>query len=319
MKKRILFTAFAAAFLIISSPPRSVLVGDLQSSLTRSAVDFDNDDESKVDLDVTKDTSVTKVGTGKRVVIDKIVARINGRNLLLSFLKQPQIDNRNKPYTLEEAIDNELLFQRSMDRKLGPSALDIEKYISSWKESSNLLHLNDKELDERLRRDGLTLAKYRNQLGRFLAIKNLRNMEISERIVVTSREVEEYHATYPSYSENKYLLQTKLVPYSMAQTAEEALKIADKVDWVDANWIEESKLAETVAFVKDMNEGDVSEPIKVAHGFQIIKVSKREAGHLETLTERWGEIERILQDKRIKKFEASYIKELREKALIVYL
>jgi hypothetical protein len=272
-----------------------------------------------VAVDVTTDPKTAVVGKKKREIVDKIVARVNGRNILLSHLKQPRIDKEAKRYSLQEAVDNELLFQKAASRKLLPTSLDIEKHITAWKEAHHLTDLDEKGFEERLRRDGLTGKMYRNQLGRILAIRNLRSTEISERVVITSREIEEYHQKNPEYSQDQYLLKTRLVPFSLASTPEEAIKKSHKVKWIDVDWIERSRLLDQMKFVADMKIGEISKPIKVAQGFQFVKLIKKEKSHQKKLTERWGDIEKLLQQQKMEKFEKEYVEGLKKKASIVYL
>ena len=52
--------------------------------------------------EVTQLPEPVKVGVGKRTVVNKIVARVNGVNLLLSDLKQPRLDTlAGRPYSLK--------------------------------------------------------------------------------------------------------------------------------------------------------------------------------------------------------------------------
>ncbi|MBU1007622.1 hypothetical protein KKA53_00910 [Candidatus Dependentiae bacterium] len=248
-------------------------------------------------------------GVVGREVVDKIVARVNGRNILLSDLRLPRIDKEGGIYSIEEAIDHELLFQRASERKLLAKPIDIEKYILAWKEMHQLTHMTEQEFEERLLQDGLTGNQYRFQLARILAIRNLRQIEVNEQVVVSPHEVELYHEQNPEYSEDRYLLQTKIVK-----------DVKDKkTKWIDLDWIDRSQLAEKMAFVADMSEGAVSEPIKVDQGYQFVKLLKKEKKHLKTLEERWVLIERVLQKQKMEGFEKKYVEGLKEKAPIVYL
>ena len=271
--------------------------------------------------EVGRDIDEVNVGRGNRRVIDKIVARVNGHNVLLSHLKEPRIDREGKRYSLEEAVDAELMFQQAADpkKKLLPTPIELEKQISIFKEMHHISHLSEKEFEDRLRADGITIEKYRKQLGRVLAIRNVRQMEVSERVVITAREVEMHYKAHPERSEDRYLLKTKIVPFSVASTPEEAKREAERVSWIDVDWIDRSRLAEGMAFVKGMKPGEVSKPIKVAQGFQFVKLIQIEESRMKTLTERWGDIEKFLQGEKMDKFEKEYVGELRAKSSIIYL
>lgn len=253
--------------------------------------------------------ATTTACVAKREVVDKIVARVNGHNILQSDLDQPRIDKNGGTYSLEEVIEHEMLFQRAAERKMLATALDIEKYILAWKEANNLKHMTDQEFEEQLRESGMTGARYRTQLGKILAIRNLRQYEISERVVITPHEVETYHKNNPEHSEDRYLLQTKIVKDTKDK----------KTPWIDLDWIKASHLTERMKFVHEMKEGDESNPIDVDQGYQFVKLVKKEESHLLALNERWVSIEKELQRQKIETFEKKYAQELKTKASIVYL
>lgn len=255
----------------------------------------------------------------KRRVVDTIVARVNGSNILKSHLEQPQISKGGETFSLKEAIDQEILFQKASERKLLPSSLDVEKYIAEWKRANHLTDLSEEEFEKRLRHDGLSGRRYRRQLGRFLAIRNLKQLEASERVIITSHEVEEYHKENPEYKDERYLLKTKIISLDDAKTENDAKKIVGKGEWLELDWIERSNLADKMLFVARMKEGEISEPLKVLGGHQFITLVKREEKRLMTLDERWSDIERVIQKGKMEKFEKEYIYDLRKKASIVYL
>jgi len=260
-----------------------------------------------------------RLGSGSREVVDKIVARVNGQNILMSDLKIPRIDKGGQVYSLEEAIEHEILFQKASERKLLATNLDIEKNIAAYKESSNLTHLNDDELDKRLKSEGLSLDQYRLQLARILATRNLRSLEVSERIVVTNSEVENYHRANPEYSENEYLLRVVEVPYQKAKDEKDAKDKLEKEEWEELDWVKESDLANHVSFVKKMKKEEVSKVVKTDRGYQFIKLADKQKSHRMTLEERWVDIERKIKTHKMEQFEKDYIKELRTKAAIVKL
>jgi parvulin-like peptidyl-prolyl isomerase len=243
-----------------------------------------------------------KIGQGKRVIRDKIVARVNGRNVLLSGLKN-RIEKSGEDFSVEEAIDNELLFQKAVERKLLATELDVEKNIAAMKEARQIAHLSEEEFEKRLKEDGLTGKKYRQQLARILAIRNLRQLEISERIVVTTHEVENYHKANPEYSEDTYVLHTKIIPPSAAKTEKEAIKKQNSVGWIELDSVKKSELLSKMSFVSKMKEGEISKPVKVDQGFQFLKLVKKIKSHRKTLKERWVDIERAIQKEKMDKFE----------------
>lgn len=270
---------------------------------------------SKVNL--TGDTKQVYFGKHKREVVDKILARVNGRNIFRSDVIQPRIEKDGGTYSLDELIDFDLFLQKAIERKLVPSPLDIEKHIAMWKDMHHLSHLSPKEFEGRLNDDGLTLEKFRKQLGGILAVRNLKQLEANERVVVTSGEVEAAYKKNPLYTENKYLFQTRFVPRTMAEDEATAVAVAEGVKWDELDWIEEAKIIESMSFAKRLKEGEVSQPVRSEDGYRFIKLAKLEKSRKKTLGESWGEIERALQQEKMERFEGEYLKELRSKAVIV--
>jgi len=243
---------------------------------------------------------------------------VNGRNILLSHLNQSRIDKEGGTYSLEEMINTELLFQKAGERRVLPTSLDLEKYIVRWKTMYQVGNLGAEEFEKYLQEKHKLLGgQFRNQLARMVAVGNLRNLEVSERIVITAGEVEKFYKKNPKYVDDRYSLKTRVIPFIKAKTVDEAAKVKGE-KWIDVDWINASDLADRMLFVKKMKIGGTA-ALKVEQGHQFVRLVKKEEKRLKTVNERWGEIEKTLQDEKRGKFETEYLSELREKASIVYL
>ncbi len=166
-------------------------------------------------------------------VLDKIMARVNGTPVLLSDLLQRRIDRNGEALltrddydfkrehlikkALEQAIDDELLFHRALDRQLLPSELEIEKQIVSLKAMQGLTHLTTEQFEEQLAGEGLTMRSYRVQLRRVLATEKLRQTEMSERLVTTTQELREQFEKSPQKQEESFRLKTATFDDSLFQ------------------------------------------------------------------------------------------------------
>src|SRR3990172_2077019 len=142
----------------------------------------------------------------KRWDIDKIVARVNGVNILHSDLEQSRISKEGETYTLDEAIVEELFYQRAAETHMLPTAVDVERQLVSFKIQNNLTELTDKEFEDQLKIHGFTLKNYKRQLGRMIAVENVKRIEISEKIVITAQEVEAFYKDNPEYTKEEYQL-----------------------------------------------------------------------------------------------------------------
>ena len=127
-----------------------------------------------------------------RILIDKIVAKVNGSNILMSDLQKPQMSKNGLFFSLQEAVNHELIFQKAVERKLLPTQTDVEKQIVALKIQNGIADVSDEEFKKSLEEEGFTVPEYKNQLAKMLAVERLKQMEFSEKVVVTSQEVEDF-------------------------------------------------------------------------------------------------------------------------------
>jgi len=256
--------------------------------------------------------------TQGRIVIDEIIVRVNGVNLLRSELLMPRIVNEGRPFSLDEAILEELLFQRAGQMHMLPSTADIERHLVTFKIQNHLTELSDKEFENELKQHGFSLPMYKNQLGRMIAVENVKRAEISEKIVVTSQEVEDYYNKNPRYTKEQYHLKLRTIP--VAKMAEkDVLLLPTDPYWEDLGWIEKKDVEKKFAAVFTMEKGQISEPIADGESNQFIMLVDKKERCLKTLNERYIEIERKLQQEKKETFVGTFEQELKEKATIVVL
>lgn len=253
-----------------------------------------------------------------KIVIDEIVARVNGTNILLSDLSKPRLGT--KRFTLEEAINQELFFQEGLKRKLAPSSTDIEKYIAGVRSEyeKNYGKLSEENFEKILNESKLTIKTYKQELYRALTVSNVIGALTREKVYVSSSEVETYYKQHPQYTEPLYLLQTCIVPFSKART-EDDLKNVTTFDWVESGWMNKSQINENLRFITQLNKGEIAKPIKTQYGFQLVKLLDFKEAVMKPLSERYAEIEREIKEKKLSVFEDQYAKELKKAAIIEYL
>jgi parvulin-like peptidyl-prolyl isomerase len=259
------------------------------------------------------------VNTPNRFLIDKIVARVNGTNILQSDLDQPRISKEGSTYSLNEAIIEEVLYQRASEMHMLPTNTDIERQLVAFKIQNNMADISDKEFELLLKQSGFTINTYKNQLGRLYATENVRRAEVSEKIVVTSQEVETYHKAHPTYSKDEFLLMTATLTADQLEQ-KDTLIAENKIAWDDLGWIEKEDIGKKFEIVFSMQKGDISNPIKIDEDtYQIVKLADKKDRHLKTLNESYGEIERKLQDERKDTYLKTFEDEIKANATIVYL
>lgn len=255
----------------------------------------------------------------KRHVIDRIVARVNGANILQSDLEQPRISKEGSRYSLDELTLEELLVQRAGEMHMLPTALDIDRQVVTFKIQNHLTELSDIEFENQLKQSGFTLKAYKQQLGRLIAAENVKRAEISEKIVITSQEVEEYHATHPEKAKEEYLLQTCVIKKDQLDHYKELLE-NKTIAWEELGWIAKKDIGHKFKAVLSMKPGDMSEPVATDDGtYQAVKLLDKKEKRFKALDERYSDIERKLQQERKEKFIGEFEKELKAKASIVIL
>lgn len=253
-----------------------------------------------------------------RKLINKIVVRVNGVNILTSDLEKPRLAKNGKPFTLDEAIFDELLYLRAAELKMLPSDIDIEHQITNFKVQNGLDQLSDEEFEEELKEGGMDLKEYKRQYGRLIAVENIKRTETSEKLMVTSQEVERSYDKNPPVQQEAYHLKTCVLPQGQHEKSKE-LVAQNKVEWEDLGFIETAKISKDFSIVFAMKTGDLSEPLKMGDHYELISVVEKREQRKKTLQESYQEIERKLQDEKRDRCLKDLERDLKAKASIVYL
>lgn len=251
-------------------------------------------------------------------VLDKIVVRVNGSNILFSDLKKKRITKNGETFTLDEAILDELLFQKAAERKLLPTETEVEKQIVALKMNNGLGDLTEAQFEEELQKEGFGVAEYKTQVAKMFAVERFKQAEFSERVVVTSQEVEEEYKKNPIKVQEKYLLKVCDLPKESVNEKGELTK-KNNLKWEDIGWVSKSELSPQLRFVSKMEKGKSSKPFKNGDSYQLVKIEDKESERTKSLNESYSEIERLIFDQKRGSFEKEFEKELKDKATIVYL
>ena len=253
------------------------------------------------------------------MLIDKIVARVNGVNIMYSTLQVDSVMTGRRP-TLDEAIADELWVQRAKARNLEPSDLDIDKQIISMKQQNNLMELSDEEVDQRLIVElGMNLERYRLMVKRASAASRAQSQELWGRCTVRAREVEDYCKKHPQVTTARYRF--KLAPLTEVQTAKWNIggTVPEDIEWDEFDWIEKPRLATHLRVVTSMKPGEISKPIKTASGYVAVQLIEKVAAREQSLQERYGEVEQLLRNEKMDVASIAMGKELFKDAIIVKL
>nr|WP_228151648.1 peptidylprolyl isomerase [Pseudazoarcus pumilus] len=168
--------------------------------------------------------------------------------------------------------------------------------------------LNEEELREALRRDGLSWERFREDLRKEILITRLREREVDSRIVVTEAEIDNYLANAPEPQESERELLVAHILLRVAEDAGEeevaaaqrtaadilerhaageafqqlAIEFSDAPDARDGGvigWRQPERLPALFAeAVEGLARGDVSEVLRSAAGLHIVKLVDTRGG-----------------------------------------
>ena len=276
-------------------------------AITSSALLFATEDTAQKTQ--SQEQAVVTAQAPQRVTIDCILAYVEGNPLFKSDVAQPRIAKEGERYTLDELIKEELWFQRAIKMHMLPSATDVERQLTTFRLQNNFSNLSDAEFEDQLKKFGFTIKSYKAQLGRLGAVERAKSAELSEKIMITTQEVESFYKDHPEYTKEEYHLNIASVDENNQPQ-----------QWEDLGWVAREDIGEKFSKVLSMKPNEISEPIETDEKMhQVIKLVDKKEKRLKTLDERYRDIEQTIQKERSETFVTSFEKELLDHASITYL
>lgn len=257
-------------------------------------------------------------GTSGREVIEATVGRVNGNNIYLSDLRRPQMEKEGQRATLFEQIDKQVLLSRAASLSLVPSEAEVQKQIEAFRaQFKGYFPLGNEQVtaDAWLAQHNMT----NKDLARFyreeIAINNCKHFYSVDKPLIPRDEIEEYYRAHPVKTEAAYKIKTALLDEEHAASFDP--KSTSDVEWIDLDWVPESKIAEEMNFVKEMEIGTASAPIKTSAGYQTVFVEEKKQPEDVPLAMRVAEIERILSKEHLQKALDLFMNDLKNNASVV--
>ncbi|MBM3886486.1 hypothetical protein FJ364_01025 [Candidatus Dependentiae bacterium] len=250
---------------------------------------------------------------GKEIVLNKIIARVNGKNILKSHLEEARITKGAQPFTLDELITDEVVVQKAEELGCTPSASDLEAAINAEKIEFGGKEMTNEDFErERLQSIGLTLAQYRTQLYRFQATEYLISRLITNKLVIPAQEIEEFYKKNPVHIEEKF--------HIMLANADSQKQKVDTLRWRDLGWVSKDQLDESYyKAIKSLKAGEWTiKPIKKNGIFIFIKLEDYKPRHLEPLSNCYTEIKQQLKEEQRGPFVKDFVADLKTKAHITF-
>jgi peptidyl-prolyl cis-trans isomerase SurA len=263
------------------------------------------------------------------------VAAVQGARIAPSEIERYLRDNNAR--ILQEAIDDLLLVQRAAELGYKVPSSYLDEVIAGIKKDNNIA--TDADLNEQLRREGMTLSDLRRNIERQVLRRQVLQRELESRMNVSEAEArgdyqknKAQHERPPSVTLREIVVSGE--DDSTRVRAEDVVRRARAGEDFDAlarssssassatrggelGQVSRNDLAPDLArVVFALPVGGVTDAIPVEKGFRILKVEQRSDGGLVPFDQVKGEIlRRLAQEKAAHEYQ-TYIEGLRKPALI---
>ncbi len=298
----------------------------------------------------------------ERQLLDRIIAVVNEEAITqseLDFFLKPLYEQYKNQYgqtqlmevlaearqkLMSQLIEDRLVFQEAKEQKIAISEEEIEGEMSQFKKRFK----TEQELEDGLRKDGLTLNDVRERLQRQAMVRRLQDMEIRSKIVVSPMEIQKYFEDHPAEFSNQESLKIRSITLKKSEEAREkgltderaknkALELRHRIlsgeDFGDlakqysedtnakseglSQWVEKGEMIPAIdEIIFNMKIGEISQMIETPMGYHLFRVEKKRAGQAKTLDAARDKIHaKLFQDKARKRFQ-EWMLELKRHAYI---
>lgn len=300
-------------------------------------------------------------GAAQARVVEKIAAVVGENVILASEVEEkagplmgditriPDPDKRAARATalrhevLDRLIDDELILQQATDLKLSVSSDQIDASIEEIKKQNNI---DDDQLREALRGQGMSMAQYRSDLKRQLLRFRVLNIAVGSRVNVSDEEVKAYYDRHmkdmanvqvrashvfiaiPDGADMAAVAEKRAVAEKVLERArkgEDFAKIAretsddaaTRAEGGDLGYFGKDMLPKAIEeMVFAMKPGEIRGPVRADRGFHVIKLVDRKTKDPKPLDEVKDDIRMQLRQKDMERQTKIYLAELRKKTLV---
>jgi peptidyl-prolyl cis-trans isomerase SurA len=244
---------------------------------------------------------------------------------------------------LDRLIDDELILQQATDLKLSISSEQIDASIDEIKKQNNI---DDNQLREALRGQGMSMATYRSDLKRQLLRYRVLNIAVGSRVNISDEEVKAYYDRHLKDSANVQVRASHVfisIPegadattvkdkqaqaqkiLERAQAGEDFAKLArelsddaaTRAEGGDLGYFGKDMLPKAIEeMVFAMKPGEIRGPVRADRGFHVIKLIDRKTKDQKPFDEVKDDIRMQLRQKDMERQTKIYLTELRKKTLV---
>jgi peptidyl-prolyl cis-trans isomerase SurA len=297
---------------------------------------------------------------GQARVVEKIVAVV-GSDIIL----QSEVEDRAAPMMadiaaisnpgqraarasalrrqiLERMVDDQLLMQEATDLKVSISSEEVDKSIEQIKKDYGI---DDAQLRDELRKQGMSLAAYRQNTKREILKYRIINIAVGSKVSVTDADVQSYYerhmqaANVQVRASHIFLAIPEGADAATAQEKEKQAQLllqraqsgedfsrlareysedpATRAEGGDLGWFGKDILPKPIEeLVFSMNVDEVRGPVRADRGFHVIKLLGRRSQDPKPLSEVRDQIRGQLRQREMERQTKNFLGELRKKTLV---
>jgi peptidyl-prolyl cis-trans isomerase SurA len=243
---------------------------------------------------------------------------------------------------LDRLIDDQLLAQQATELKLTVSNEEVDRAIEQIKRDYGL---SDAQLRDELRRQGVSMAAYRQNTKREILKYRVLNIAVGSKINVGDSEVQSYYDRHmkaanvqvrashifiaiPDDADNATVLEREKLAKSLlarAQKGEDFAKLAreysqdaaTRADGGDLGFIGRDILPKPIEeLLFSMKIGEVRGPVRADRGFHVIKLVDKRTKATKPFAEVQDEIRIRLRQREMERQTKIYLGDLRKRILV---
>ncbi len=245
--------------------------------------------------------------------------------------------------TLERLIDDQLISDQAAELRLSVTPEQVDSSIAEIKRQNNI---DDKQLDDALHAQGMSMEAYRSDLKKQLLRFRVLNIAVGSKVTITDEDVKSYYNRhYKAGSANtevrashiflaipegadagvvaeKQALGRKLVERAATEdfanlAREYSDDAATRKDGGDLGYFGKDILPKAIEeMVFSMKVGEVAGPVRADRGFHVIKLVDRKTTSAKPLADVEDDIRMQLRQKEMEKQTKSYLADLRKRSLV---
>ena len=279
------------------------------------------------------------------VVVDRVVAVVNDEVITMSDLQRESLKRpagTDQRLTLEDMIDRKLQMVAAKRNGMEVTDRELADAIADIMKRNNM---DNKQFEEALAREGLTLEQYRSEFLEQMTMSRLFNKFIRTGLSVDEKEIREHYDrnlgqfSLPEEIRVRLLVVTvpeKAPPAQIAESRDKAAALMARIgkgeDFIrlirensdsptaaqdgDLGFMQRGQaIPEIEEAAKDLKPGQYAGPVKAADGFYIIRVEeiRTPVKPFEKVKE---EIQKMLYEQKMENTYRAFLQSLRSEAHI---